>query len=481
MSIRIVCSWCQRSFAVPNNAAGTKVQCPECDEPVKVRVPSHPDHDPLKKSKRRERRASRQERRQQKSLNPPVHVAPALTEHQKVLAPSLPTPPTYLSLSFQGQIPPVTEDVRIPGGPTPLVLALLTIATIAICLALGFGTLALIRMRPEVKNETSAAVSGEKLVNQNRRFPQFPDMLPEGEVTNRGVDIFKVDLGAFSGFPHDMPGGTTQMRIFMPAIDEDQHHPRGSLACVLVPAGGKNPFHGYSLLPPNELEPLFPYSAKGFVVVHFSVDGALPRENYTNQSRFWDDFQTSHRAFKKSNSGVENAVMAYEFVRQKIPAVNPKHIFVAGELSGATLALQFASQEPRIAGCVAMSPFVDMTATLKDLAVPTGRYDLIAQMKESAETFSPLSLTEKIKCPVLITYVRELSDLPRREAEEFVAKLRLTNDSVDFRQTEVVPEDPYYANMKYMNSAAWLRTQVSGKAIYELRPEDSDPSLDYRR
>jgi hypothetical protein len=343
--------------------------------------------------------------------------------------------------------------------------------TITISLVLGIGMMSFLRTRPLADLTLAHATSANELMNTRRNVPLFPNMDKQGEVRNRGIDIFGLDLGQASGFPHDIPGGTMKMRIFMPSIDEDQEHPPHSLGCVLIPAGGKNPFHGYSLLPDKLLEPLFPYAAQGLVVVHFSVDGALSKETYANRSHYWEDLEKGSRAFLKADGGLENAFLAYEFVRQKILAVNPQHIFIAGEFSAATMALQFVAQEPRIFGCVAMTPFVDLGSVLEKLEVPEARRDMFARLQILANKCPPMALTEKIQCRLLLTHVRELQEFPLRESRDFASLLQLSNKAVDYSPAEVIPSDPYYANMKYMNSAVWIRNIVTPVELPDLRGE----------
>ena len=52
-------------------------------------------------------------------------------------------------------------------------------------------------------------------------------------------------------------------------------------------------------------------------------------------------------------AGLANARTALEFALAKVPKLDAKRIYVAGHSSAATLALLFASHEPRIKACAA--------------------------------------------------------------------------------------------------------------------------------
>lgn len=477
MTIEIICPWCQQAIVGASAIAGTKVSCPHCHEKFKVRIPSHPDHHPFKKRRRkRSRHAADAPQRQRGGELRRSQPAPSIVTVPPDLRGPVVSPPAYLARELKEQEARKNKGAPLSGLGFTFSLALGTLLSIAVCWALGFTLLRM--LRPNSTSTDTSATKGNTSddLRDQWRIPKFPDLIKQGEVKNRNVSIFEVDLGLASGFPHDMAGGKMRLRVLMPTSPNNAEPSRHSLGCVLIPAGGKNPFHGYDVLPIKNLEPLFPFAAQGLVAIHFSVDGAMPKAEYSNQTHFWDDLQIATRALLKADGGLENCRLALEFALQKIPAVNPGQIYIAGEHSGGTLALKFAAIEPRIAASVAMTPMIDLERAIEQLAVPAARTELRDQMRQIAGKYPLLSLVEQIKCPVMLTHMRGDKTYPFRESEDFAARLRLSNPAVDYLPAEFNPEDPYYANMKYMNSAAWIRGIVKPIELPDVTHEEPPKS-----
>ncbi len=473
MTIQIICPWCQQAIVGAAAIAGTKVSCPHCHEKFKVRIPSHSDYHPFKKRRRkRSRHAADTPQRQRSGDVRRSQPAPSIVVVPPDLRGPVVSPPAYLADEWKEKEVQKNKQFPLPGQGFTFILAVGTILSIAICWALGFVLMRMLRPDSALTNKSAATPTTSDDLRDQRRIPKFPDLIKQGEVKNRNVSIFELDLGLASGFPHDMAGGKMRLRVLMPTGSDEAELHRHSLGCVLIPASGKNPFHGYDVLPIKNLEPLFPFAAQGLVAIHFSVDGPMPKAEYSNKTHFWDDLQVAIRALLKADGGLENCRLALEFALQKIPAVNPGQIYIAGEHSGGTLALKFAAIEPRIAACVAMTPMIDLERAIEQLGVPAARTELHDQMRQIAGKHPLLSLAEQIKCPVMLTHMRGDKTYPFRESQDFAAQLRLSNPAVDYLPAEFNPDDPYYANMKYMNSAAWFRAIVKPIELPDVTHEE---------
>ena len=97
---------------------------------------------------------------------------------------------------------------------------------------------------------------------------------------------------------------------------------------------------------------------------------------FTRVLRYWPTSSTVHcrripnqdmqalarssSAFLNAQAGLINARVAIEYATTQVPSIDPKRLYTVGHSSAATVALLVAENEPRIAGCVAFAPAVDV-------------------------------------------------------------------------------------------------------------------------
>ena len=114
-----------------------------------------------------------------------------------------------------------------------------------------------------------------------------------------------------------------------------------------------------------------------------------------------------------------NARVAVEYATTQVPSIDPKRLYAVGHSSAATLALLVAENEPRLAGCVAFAPAVDVRRQ-----IPPDAQQQLAQIVPGADQFftryNPAENESKLGCPLFLFYahdddrfagqVRELGD-----------------------------------------------------------------------
>lgn len=101
-----------------------------------------------------------------------------------------------------------------------------------------------------------------------------------------------------------------------------------------------------------------PYVEAGFAVLAFELDGALDNPDDCAQR------ERTMRAFLAARAGLVNAHIALEYLLTRVPQVNPNQLYAVGHSSPGTLALLFAGHEPRLKGCVAFAPCIDVSQRL---------------------------------------------------------------------------------------------------------------------
>jgi dienelactone hydrolase len=148
--------------------------------------------------------------------------------------------------------------------------------------------------------------------------------------------------------------GDGQLWLYLP-----EKPPAQPLPCVLISAGPSFN-HGSALVDGDRPEHL-DYASAGFAVVAYAVSGNVP-------SNHWKDGDPVHiaacREYRDSGAGVADARRAFDYLAAKIPAVDPKRVFAAGSHLAASLSLRVAEHEPRLAGCVAVAPWIDVGGVL---------------------------------------------------------------------------------------------------------------------
>jgi dipeptidyl aminopeptidase/acylaminoacyl peptidase len=208
--------------------------------------------------------------------------------------------------------------------------------------------------------------------------------------------------------------GTSRIWIYIPEGAAGR-----KLPCVLIAPAGSRLFHGKSL-GEGDIPEHLPYVRAGFIVLAYDIDG-----DTANQS-----VVTAARAFKDAEAGVSNARTALDYALARLPSVDPSRVYAAGHSSAATLALLFASRDPRIKACVAYAPVCDTVRFI-------GRFSqtLSASIPGFAEFFeqsSPDRNTIPLKCPVFLFHADDDSIVGAREISDFVDILETTNSRVTF-------------------------------------------------
>ena len=211
----------------------------------------------------------------------------------------------------------------------------------------------------------------------NFKRGEFP-ALGKGKVVAPGVVLHEVNVGP--------PGVKRRLWVYMP-----EKPPAGKLPCVLIGGAGTRLFHGMALGDGDRPEHL-PWVKAGFAVVAFDIDGDLQGDNPTNAQAF-----AAAKLFRDARAGRGNVKLAFDYVVEKIPDIDPKNASIVGHSSAATLALIAAADEKRLRACVAFAPATDVVTYLADGAEEFERP--IPGFTRFIRDSSPLTQVGKISCP----------------------------------------------------------------------------------
>jgi dienelactone hydrolase len=147
------------------------------------------------------------------------------------------------------------------------------------------------------------------------------------------------------------PERTYQLYLPVPA-------PAGPLPLVVIAPAGSRLFHGMRLGAEDsaDTEEHVPWVRAGFVVVAYSVDGALTDADLMDATPAAD---LALERFEEARAGVDNTRAALDLAFAQAN-IDRKRVFAVGHSSAATLALLAATVDDRIKRVVAFAPATDV-------------------------------------------------------------------------------------------------------------------------
>lgn len=282
-------------------------------------------------------------------------------------------------------------------------------------------------------------------------LPNFPELPAFQSIADSPVRMAAVDFAPANPGPRPPPGSRMKLHVYLPPGEHAPH----SLACVLVAPAGTNMLVGNDL---DEVDDeTLPYAAAGMVAIQYSLDGAHD-ENAKGKAEGW---AVAYQAFRAAGAGTTNARNAMEFALRRLPMVDPERIFSAGHSSAGTVSLLFGACEPRLRGCIAYAPGIDVEEHLKELL----RTPMISTVFPNVRGFllhaSPQNQVQRINTPVFLFQARDDSKAPYATTTRFVEKLKATNPRVTFVSVE--KGDHYLPMIEEGIPAAiqWIKTTTT--------------------
>lgn len=264
----------------------------------------------------------------------------------------------------------------------------------------------------------------------------------EEKIVN-GVRFREVTWGSGSG-AGSTPGANGRLWVYLP----EGTSPAGSLPCVLIAGAGSTLLQGMTLSEGDQSEH-YPYVKAGMAVVAFDLDGGSGSEIEdldldtppTNEMSI--DETAGFKAFRDSQAGLVNARNALEYTLAHVPEVNPKQLFSVGHSSAGTLALLFAEHEPRLAGCVAYAPAIDLKSRFPGPVVRLmGK--IFPNMAEFIVQSSPRTHEEKLSCPTMIFHAADDDTVPVADTRAFAKRMQDKQKDVTLLE---VPTGDHYQSM----------------------------------
>jgi dienelactone hydrolase len=225
-------------------------------------------------------------------------------------------------------------------------------------------------------------------------MPALPELTPGVEL-EPGVILHEIPLPGKPESAQAIPAHSGKLWVYLPAGD---HAPQ-SLACILIAGAGSNLITGMDLGNGDRPEHL-PYVKAGYAVVAYELDGKAP------EYAVGPVMLPFIRAFVNAQAGLLNARVAIECATTRVAAIDPRRLYAAGHSSAGTVALLLAENEPRLAGCLAYAPAVDLT-----LQYPANSQreleTLVPGAGELFTRFNPAANEAKINCPLFLYFAED--------------------------------------------------------------------------
>lgn len=226
-------------------------------------------------------------------------------------------------------------------------------------------------------------------------------------------------------------GANGRLWIYLP----EGNAAAGSLPCVFIAGAGSTLLEGMTLGEGDQPEHL-PYVKAGFAVVAFDLDGGGGSDfdvDAMGAGKVSPEDIGGYKAFRAADAGLVNARNALEYTLANVPEINPKQLFSVGHSSAGTLALLFAEHEPRLAGCVAYAPAIDLKNRFPGALVRIlGNF--FPNLAEFIVQSSPKTHEDKLNCPTLIFHAADDDNVPVGDSRAFVKRLQAKNKDVTLEE-----------------------------------------------
>lgn len=406
MTIKIDCPECDKTYRLPDNAAGKKFRCKECDTAIAVPLD---DVEDLEYAEEDDRPVPRK----------PATKKPKGKKSKSTSIWSTPLP--WIGIGGGGFLLIVLVTVVVTAGKRPATNTIGSTPTI-------------VNTGPADSLFPVAQVP----------IPSFPELGAPRILQPSGVRMWFVQMP-----PSSTPGHSMAFRVYLPPNDAPDH----SIPCILVAPAGSNLLVGNDMDADDYHAETLPYAEAGMAVIFYSLDGGLADLQNASDAQL----KMAYNKFRAAYAGVVNGRNALEYALTKMPQVDPKKIYTAGHSSAGTVSLLMAAHEPRLAGAISYAPCTDVEARLAEAAGSWQVRALLPDLLNFLKQSSPKTHATQIACPVFVFHANDDSNVNVSESRDFVQRLKTAGKRVDF---QTVPTGNHYDSMVQQGipaAIAWLK------------------------
>ncbi|EAQ81825.1 alpha/beta hydrolase family protein [Blastopirellula marina] len=292
----------------------------------------------------------------------------------------------------------------------------------------------------------------------------YPDLPPPGAFTE--TPPFNFPTTWVQSKTGEGPGSRMQLRIYLPPGE----HADKTLSCVVMPPARANVVAGYPVFPTASFFEAKPFVEAGYVVIVFSLDGQLPKDAFDlPKDEYKKYLNRARKRFDDACFGVANGRAAIEYAVRNLPQVDPQQIYVAGIEAAGSAALLLAENEPRLAGCIALAPCIDIEERAREYLSPWDSVD-----REQL----PSSHADRIQCPVFLFDGKGDPAETIDEIPFFYELLKEHHVNVTLDQVESKDMEGSIMDIGVSHAVDWLKQQADPMKDNSEQPEPTPPSVD---
>ncbi len=416
--------------------AGKRIKCPSCQAVIQTPAAPAAVEAKIVSSKPTTAKPAAKPTAQP-TLKPGVHVQAKPVRR----APTTPPLSSALDSIDFGQLPPPTLNANPQSWQPPRAkkkasksLAMPIVAAVVgglLIAALGIAGVVIFWFSrsfeaPPVNTTAGVSPATTNVAAQDNKatfsLPKFPELGAAqllGDVSLHSIDLATVNSS-------QQPGFATKLRVYVPTTATTPK----SIACVLVAPAGTTLLHGNEIDDGDYHDETLPYAQAGMAVVHYSLDGPLAdMESFTSERQMLDAMSSAYQKFGQADAGITNARIALEFALAKLPQVDPARIYCAGHSSAATIALELAAKETRIAKVAAYAPITHLAVRLAQLRQEPALMRVFPELDDFIANNSPYNHISDINCPVFLFQARDDSNEPWTNTQNYAKAMSVRGNN----------------------------------------------------
>ena len=230
----------------------------------------------------------------------------------------------------------------------------------------------------------------------------------------------------------------------------DRENLPASLPCVFMAPGRDNLLIGKKLSAGNEDEHI-PFVEAGFAVIAYELDGDVPDLGTAREK----DLIVATQQFWAAEGGLDNARNAIEFALS-VTEIDRNRLYAAGCGSAGTISLLLAAREPRIKGCMACSPVLDLEAHLGAKTMET-LAQRIPNAKQQVRRGSPSKCLPEIQCPVYLFHSKTDSVVSVQQSVDAAEQLKRLGKQVTLDVAPSGDHSDAVVSLGIPRAVQWLR------------------------
>ncbi len=421
--LQVRCSGCQALLKIKSEALGQTIACPKCGKKMKLVKPSRPSTPALSPAP-----PIPPEPISDLLSLPPDHLSTPAA-HNAYTQASFPTAYKPRTTSKKGSLPWLWIAIAGVAASVLLIVGIVGVAVVGLIFSGSKSPGHEFADRSMTNDSSATASRGTPATGSNSaagpvdsNFPGLGKEKPFGDkIVWHNVVLPR------RGLP------PLKLNIFIPK----GNHTDKSLPVVFEAPAGTPLLHGADIQFPRPETEYLPFTEAGMITVSFALDGEM-RASFGPEAGlpYLKLLRNAYSEFVAADAGVDNGIMAIDYVLARMPMADPNRLMVWGHSSAATVSLLLASKDSRISKCIAMAPITDLKPRLGEILQQPAMSQYLPNFDKYLESGSPITYVQQLQCPVFIAHAKNDDNAPFEVTNAYVEALRRAGGKVEFLELD---------------------------------------------